>query len=107
MALSSIIPQYVLQAVPYSAEDSSFLNISDDASLRRQLVESWFNLPIAQLLQQQSKVFTLETGDLVEVRVERGASDVLVVLARKRQGLSPGWVQGSWIWYRNLSDGSL
>ncbi|WP_041396220.1 hypothetical protein [Gracilinema caldarium] len=106
-ALSSIVPLHYLQAAPYSAKDITFFQISDDAFLRRQLVDSWFTLPIAQVLKQQSKLFTLETGELVEVRVERGGSDVLVVLARERQGLSPGWVQGSWIWYRNLSDGSL
>ena len=104
--LGSIVPLPV-QAVPYSAQDIPYYQINDDASLRRSLIDTWFTIPISQVVKQQAKLFTLETGESVEVRVERGTSDVLIVLARERQGLYPGWVQGSWILYRNRSDGSV
>jgi len=102
----SILPLPV-QAVPYSAQDIPYYQISDDGSLRRSLIETWFTMPLSQVLKLQAKLFTLETGESVEVRVERGTSDVLIILARERQGLYPGWVQGSWIVYRNLSDGNV
>ncbi|MCA1948940.1 MAG: hypothetical protein LDL24_00055 [Treponema sp.] len=100
----SITP--LVNAAAYSAEDRPYSRISDDAALRRSLIESYFILPVSQLLKKQSARFTLDTGELVEVRIEKGSSDVLIVLARERQGLYPGWVQGSWILYRNLNDGS-
>uniref|UniRef100_A0A7C3IM99 Uncharacterized protein n=1 Tax=Gracilinema caldarium TaxID=215591 RepID=A0A7C3IM99_9SPIR len=106
LILHSIVPVSI-QAVPYSAQDIPYYQISDDASLRRSLIDTWFTIPSSQVVKQQAKLFSLETGELVEVRVERGTSDVLIVLARERQGLYPGWVQGSWILYRNLSDGSV
>lgn len=105
-ALCSIL-SFPVQAAPYSAEDIPFYLISDDASLRRNLIETWFTVPVSQVLKQRSKRFTLETGELVEVRFEQGPSEMLILLARERQGLYPGWVQGSWILYRNLSDGKI
>ncbi len=103
--LWALIPP-ALHAAAYSAEDRPYVRISDDAALRRSLVESHFTSPVSQLIKKQSARFALDTGEQVEVRVEKGSTDVLVVLARQRQGRYPGWVQGSWILYRNISDGS-
>ncbi|WP_304242325.1 hypothetical protein [Gracilinema caldarium] len=106
LACWTMVPRSI-HAAPYSAEDIPYHAISDDAGLRRKLVEPWFTLPVSQLLKQNAKLYTLETGESVEVRIERGTTDVIIVLARERQNLFPGWVQGSWVFYRNIGDGQL
>lgn len=105
LVFSAVLPPFA-QAAAYSALDVPYEEISSDVSLRRTLVDSWFSLPVSSLLQKQAQIYTLNTGESVEVRVERSNTDVLVVISRERNGLYPGTIQGSWILYRNLVDGS-
>ncbi|MFQ3547637.1 MAG: hypothetical protein SNJ56_04805, partial [Termitinemataceae bacterium] len=89
----------------YSALDIPAHLVSDDSALRNSLQDAWFQAPISEVLKKQKQVTSLATGEKIEIRSEKGTSDVRILLARERNRQYPGWVQGSWILYRDLRTG--
>ena len=85
--------------------DVSTRHISDDSALRMSLMDTWFTEPPRRTLDRKPELFRLSGGDQIEVRSEAGRDEVMVILARGRNGRYRGYIQGSWILNRNLSDG--
>ncbi len=96
---------WVLGPVSASA-DLAVADIPDDSSLRAAILDSWFRAPPAEALSRKSERRLLDGGDTVEIRIEQGKDEFMVVLARERDGRFPAWSQGSWVLYRRRSDGS-
>jgi hypothetical protein len=61
----------------------------------------------SQVMARRPVIQTLETGERVEVRVETGRDEFMVIFARELAGTSrfPGWAQGSWMLTRNRNSG--
>lgn len=88
-----------------AAPSGGIAAISDDASLREELVPTLFRAPIADALRFKTERRELPDGSRVEVRVERGRSELIAALAREGEGGFDLSVPGGWALYRRLSDG--
>ncbi len=87
------------------ALDVAVMDIRDDAALRASLLTDWFQDAPARVLRKPPVVRELPSGQRVQVRVEAGRGEFLIVLARQRNDAYPSWSQGSWVLYRNQADG--
>jgi hypothetical protein len=85
--------------------DAPSAKIQDDSSLRISLVQNWFQEAPARALANRSFIHTLPGGGRIQVRIEDGAREFGIVLARELNGSFPGWAQGSWILTRGKEDG--
>ncbi|MDR2742802.1 MAG: hypothetical protein LBB98_11715 [Treponema sp.] len=85
--------------------DVSSTKIQDDSSLRISLARNWFKEAPARTLANRSFIHTLPGGGRIQVRIEDGAREFGIVLARELNGSFPGWAQGSWILTRGKEDG--
>ncbi|MDR2509535.1 MAG: hypothetical protein LBC77_02700 [Spirochaetaceae bacterium] len=82
--------------------------VSDDSALRSRLAATLFIDPPSKVLSLRPLIERLDSGERVQVRVERGAGDEFsLVLARERSGAFPYWQQGSFILTRSASTGDL
>jgi hypothetical protein len=86
--------------------------LEDDSTLRRGLKDSWFDDSPARVLNKKSEYYSLRGGSRVQLRVEAGTDEFMIVLARElpagtaSSGDSfPGWAQGSWILTRKRDGG--
>lgn len=96
----------VLAAFPSAAVDLPSANIPDDSALRSSILDSWLQAAPSDVLKKKSEIHQLIGGGNVEVRVEKGKDEFMVVLAREHEGKYPSWSQGSWVLYRRYSDGA-
>jgi hypothetical protein len=48
---------------------------------------------------------TLPGGGKIQIRAEDARDEIMVILARERNGSYPGWAQGSWVLTRRKEDG--
>jgi hypothetical protein len=62
--------------------------------------------PAKTVLAMKPGLRELADGSRVELRVERGAREFMIVIARAKDGRYPVWAPGGWALYRNLSDGN-
>jgi hypothetical protein len=74
--------------------------------LRNSLVHSYFIEAPSLVLKKKPQLFTLPSGETVQVRVEKGSDEFLIILSREMNGQFPGWTEGSWVLYRKIKDGS-
>lgn len=81
-------------------------DIPDDSELRASLSDSLFLAPAAEALRFRSRRSELPDGTPVEIRVERGNGEFIIVVARARDGAFPVAAQGGWALYRRNSDGA-
>jgi len=82
------------------AQDLPTTQIEDDSLLRLEIASSWFTELPLNLLGKEPELYTLRGGSRIQVRLERSAQnrdEFAVVLARERNGIFPGWAQGSWV----------
>lgn len=101
----TVLIALLLLAVPAFGADLPTRSIRSDASLRSELRDAWFLEVPARVMGRQGVLRSLPGGGRVEVRIEQGRDEFLVVLARERNGTFPGWSQGSWVLYRSKTDG--
>ena len=78
--------------------------ISDDSALRISLMDTWFTEPPQRTLNRKAELYKLSGGDHIEIRTEAGKDEIMVILARGRNGNYRGYTQGSWILNRSLND---
>jgi hypothetical protein len=86
------------------AQDLPTFRIEDDSALRVSLEDSWFRETPARVLAKRPEFHTLRGGARIQVRVETSPinrEEFAIVLARERNGVYPGWAQGSWVLTRN------
>ncbi len=100
--LSSILFVFFFQAIFATPVKT----ISDDSTLRSSLVHSYFIETPSLVLKKKPQLFTLPAGEVVQVRVEKGRDEFLIILSREMKGQFPGWAEGSWVLYRKIKDGS-
>jgi hypothetical protein len=87
--------------------------VEDDSSLRIELNDGWFNESPARVLNKKSEYRTLQGGGRVQLRVEAGGEEFMIILARELPAGTaapgnnsfPGWAQGSWILTRKRDGG--
>ncbi|QQO09035.1 hypothetical protein [Breznakiella homolactica] len=89
-----------------AAQDVPTRTIADDSGLRAGLMDSWLTDAPGRVLAKGSALYRLPGGDYIEVRSEAGRDEFMVILARGRDGSYPGWIQGSWILTRSMTDGA-
>jgi hypothetical protein len=94
--------------VPLASQnrDLPSAQIQDDSSLRISLVQSWFREAAPRALNNRSFIHTLPGGGRIQIRIEDGAREFGIVLARELNGAFPGWAQGSWILTREKDGGA-
>jgi len=80
-------------------------SISDDSSLRKSLDATLLRAPASKVLARKSERRELPDGSKVEVRVERGKTEFMIVIAREGDGTFPVSAPGGWALYRRYSDG--
>jgi hypothetical protein len=79
--------------------------VSDDSALRSEIELAVLRAPTRSVLGMRPSRRTLPDGTRVELRVERGAAEYMIVLAREKDGSFPVSASGGWALYRRLSDG--
>jgi hypothetical protein len=86
--------------------------IIDDSSLRISLKDAWFTEIPGRVLGRGPETFTLGGGGRVQLRIEAGRDEFMIILARELNsparlpgGSFPGWAQGSWILTRRKDTG--
>ncbi|MDR2476885.1 MAG: hypothetical protein LBD18_03760 [Treponema sp.] len=101
-------------AAPLFGMDMPLGKIVDDSSLRIKLKDIWFAESPGRVLARPSSLYDLDGGGRVELRVEAGREEFMIILARELSngrggatGNFPGWAQGSWILTRRLDSGSV
>jgi len=92
----------LLSAFPAAADLAS---LADDSALRASLELSLLRAPVSQALRARPQIRDLADGSSVEVRVERGPTEFMIVLARRAEGGYLLSAPGGWALYRRLSDG--
>ncbi|MDR1575606.1 MAG: hypothetical protein LBS37_06330 [Treponema sp.] len=108
-------------AFPLSGLDLPVSQISDDSSLRISLKDSWLTEIPGRVMGKRPAVYNLEGGGRVQLRVEAGRDEFMIILAREQfsgrvddgagaasrraAGSFPGWAQGSWILTRRKDTG--
>ena len=114
IVFSSFSPAYSLD-LPSS-------QISDDSSLRTTMKDSWLVESPLRVLARRPVIEYLETGERVQIRVEEGREEFMVVFSREMMsgriatennnalprtgtGQFPGWAQGSWMLTRRKDTG--
>ncbi|MDR2481509.1 MAG: hypothetical protein LBD07_04345 [Spirochaetaceae bacterium] len=108
MNLRIFIPLLLVVSSQAFPLDTSVSGISDDSLLRTRLAETLFTEPPAAVLGVKPFVERLDTGERVQIRVERGRNnDFSIILAREINGAFTGWAQGSFVLTRNIQDGSV
>ncbi|MDR1216897.1 MAG: hypothetical protein LBK25_09460 [Treponema sp.] len=95
----------LLRGAEIYALDASIRNIEDDSTLRAALKNEWFLEAPSKVLGQKKISHVLYGGTKVEVRTEVGNTEFGIVLARERNGVYPGWAQGSWVLTRHKDTG--
>jgi hypothetical protein len=85
--------------------DVAMEKISDDSSIRRNLLENWFLEAPGKVLAKSPFTSTLPDGTRLEIRTEISGGDFSIVLARQLNADFPGWAQGSWVLTRQRSGG--
>lgn len=93
-------------SAPSPADDLPTASIADDSSVRRAHFDSWLLAPLNEARAKAPLIVELPTGDRAELRIEKGAKELIVVLAREGDGSFPSWSQGSWALYRDLATGA-
>ncbi|MDR2314567.1 MAG: hypothetical protein LBE02_08555 [Spirochaetaceae bacterium] len=113
MALYNTIIKFIVLHIclltfsfPLFSADVAVASIEDDSALRVSIRDSWLTKNLSEVLRNRSFIHTLPGGISVQVRAERRDNEVLVILARERNGVYTGWAQGSWIYFRNLNTGA-
>ncbi|MDR2211353.1 MAG: hypothetical protein LBO65_07840 [Spirochaetaceae bacterium] len=91
---------------PLFAADVPVASIEDDSALRISIQDTWLTQKLPELLKNRPFIHTLPGGMSIQVRAERRSNEMLIILARERNGAYPGWAQGSWVYSRNLSTGA-
>ena len=108
---------------PVHGLDLPSSQISDDSSLRIRLKDTWFTESPSKALAMRPVIETLPSGERVEVRVEEGRNEFMVLisrelmsgriaaentpaLVRRGTGRFPGWAQGSWMLTRRKDTGA-
>ena len=104
------------------ALDMPLSQISDDSLLRIRLKDTYMTETPGRVLSKAPVKMNMETGELVEVRVEQNRDEFMVILSRElttgrmatdsapaspREGTGrfPGWAQGSWMLTRRKDTG--
>jgi hypothetical protein len=107
-AILNIAPAFS-QILPLSPSKTQRLlnSISDDSSLRLQLKESVFRYKKDDAANLKKTLYTLPTGERVELRVESNDSTYTFILAREIAGNFPGWARGSWLLTKSKIDNSF
>jgi hypothetical protein len=104
--------------------DLPLRQIPDDSSLRIRVKDSWLAETPGRVLDRQPALYRLESGGRVELRVEAGQDEFMIILAREQMGgriddnpagtaavlrsetgVFPGWAQGSWVLTRRRDNG--
>ncbi|MCL1993562.1 MAG: hypothetical protein FWG66_11520 [Spirochaetes bacterium] len=97
--------------------------IHDDSRLRSSLRDAWLTESPVQVMAWPSIIQSLPGGERVQVRVERGSDEFVVIFARELHrgrvataqnaavpraptGQFPGWAQGSWMLTRRIDTGA-
>jgi hypothetical protein len=91
-----------------AAKDVKIAEISDDSALRLSLAKTWFTEPPAAVLRRRPLVRTLDSGERVQIRAERGragSDEFSIIIEREQNGAFNAWAQGSFSLTRRLSDG--
>jgi len=102
----------VTAALPLCAQNLPVRDISDDSPLRISIKNTWLTENQARVMARPPVIHRLPGGGLVQVRVEAGRDEFMIVLARELTGplrnvagRFPGWAQGSWILTRDRRSG--
>ncbi|MCL2067554.1 MAG: hypothetical protein FWG99_08830 [Treponema sp.] len=112
----------VFIVTPLFGLDLPVRQIPDDSPLRILLKDSWLTESPSRVLTRRTVSLTLDGGNRVEIRVESGRNEFMVIFARElmrgrmaddgspdvprtNTGLFPGWAQGSWMITRSLETG--
>ncbi|OHE68479.1 MAG: hypothetical protein A2Z99_11630 [Treponema sp. GWB1_62_6] len=108
MRFFSLVFSYlmIVLVAPARAADVDVMNILDDSTLRASIAATWFSEPLARVLARRAEIRVLPSGERVQVRVEKGPAEFMVILAREKEGAFPVHAQGSWVLYRRISDGA-
>ena len=90
------------------ALDTLVNEIGDDSALRQRFAKTIFIDPPASVLGKKNTIERLESGERVEIRIEREKNndEFSIILAREYAGKFPGWAQGSFIITRNARTGA-
>jgi hypothetical protein len=88
------------------AADVATAAIQDDSSLRLAIKDSWLTESPAKVIKNKTFTQNLPGGGPVQIRVGARGNELMVILARERNGAYTGWAQGSWIYSRNYTTGS-
>ncbi len=104
---AAVCAAFLLGSVSLSAEaySGSISSIADDSALRASLSASLLEAPPAAAQRFKPQRRELPDGSSVEVRVERGRGEFIIVIARKGEGGYDLANPGGWALYRRLSDG--
>ena len=96
--------------------------VADDSLLRIRLKDTWLLESPDRVMARRAVLQTLANGERVEVRVEQGREEFMVIFAREMMsgriaadnrpavaragtGQFPGWAQGSWMLTRRKDNG--
>lgn len=89
---------FLFIAARLAAADSFVADIADDSSLRAEFAKTLFIDPPGGVVREKPRRLRLDSGEQVEVRVERAQDGSFsIVIAREYEGSFPGWAQGSFI----------
>ena len=91
---------------PVFAADVQTSSILDDSTIRVSIQDTWLTEKPSVVMQNRPFFRNLPGGGPVQIRAEARNNEFSVILARERNGLYPGWAQGSWIYTRNLNTGT-
>ncbi|MDR1867582.1 MAG: hypothetical protein LBQ77_04890 [Treponema sp.] len=103
----NILVYIFISIASLGALDVPLRYIQDDSSLRRGLLNTWFNETPSVVLAKKPLITTLPGGDRIQIRTETNQQEFAVVLAREYNGSYPGWAQGSWILTRQKNTGTI
>jgi len=108
---------------PVFSLDLPVSQIPDDSLLRIRLKDTWLTESPGRVMARRPVMQNLESGDRVEVRVQTGRDEFMVILSRELTGgriatdktpaipragtgQFPGWAQGSWMLIRRKDSGA-
>jgi len=88
------------------AADVPVSRIQDDSGLRLSIRDDWLTAEPAQTIKNHAFTANIPGGGSVQVQAGRRNNELIVYLSRQRNGVFPGWAQGSWVYTRDFTTGA-
>jgi len=80
--------------------------IQDDSSLRLSIKDDWLTAEPSIVIKNRLFTANIPGGGAIQVQAGRRGNELIIYLSRQRNGVFPGWAQGSWVYTRDFSTGA-